>query len=139
MSHSALESVKLKRKADLEKKRQLELKIDVDVQKLRAQADILVENGLMDNKGYYGFTVKRHQIEYEDAKIVIDRFCTHMEKLGYVVPQVTKKKGWREEKDYYIIRFRPSEEALAQMEEDSTDDSDSEDEDDEPSTSSSKK
>jgi hypothetical protein len=118
MSFTAVESLQLLKKAENERQKRLNKEIDADVQKLRAIADELMVTGEMDSKGYYGIVIQRTNIKYKDARIVIDRFCSHMEGLGFFVPEVSQRSGWCGKSNWFTIRFRPNDETLAKMNED---------------------
>lgn len=115
MSFSALQAVKLAQKAREAKKTELELAIDADVQKLRAVADKRMMK-VPDEEGYYIINIEGADIDYDKPKIVIDRFCEHMESLGFIVPQVKCRNSWSKKKSF-MIRFRPSEDAIRQASE----------------------
>jgi len=132
MSFTAVESLRLLKKAEVERQKRLDKEIDVDVQKLREKADDHMITGKMDSKGYYVLCVQRTDIKYKDPKVVIDRFCAHMESLGFIVPEVNQKNGWFGQSHNYIVRFRPNDEALAQVNNESeSEEEDSDDDDDE--------
>lgn len=111
MSASAIQAVKLAHKAREQQKVDLELAIDADVQKLKAIADKCMTK-IPDEEGYYSIEIRSADIEYVKKNIVIDRFCIHMETLGFVVPKVKCKKAFMGKESTYLIRFRPSEEAI---------------------------
>lgn len=115
MSFTAVESLRLLKKAEIEKQKRLDSEIDVDVQTLRELADDLMLNGIMNSKGYYALLIKRSCIKYRDPKVIIRRFVEHMNRLGFTVPDVNKRNAWREKNSSYIIQFRPNDEVLAQM------------------------
>src|SRR6478609_3189295 len=111
MSSNAIQAIKLANKAREQEKIDLELAIDADVQKLKAIADKCM-NKIPDEEGYYSIEIHSMDIEYKKKSIVIDRFCIHMENLMFVVPKVKCKKGFMSKEATYLIRFRPTEEAM---------------------------
>jgi len=112
MSVNAAQAVRLAQKARERQKTELELAIDADVQMLKKIADDRMQK-IPDDEGYYSFDLVEDGITYGKPKIVIDRFCEHMEKLGFIVPQVKCRNSFRKKKSY-LIRFRPNEEAIRQ-------------------------
>jgi len=114
--YSAVEAVKLAEKAKEKRRAKLEAAIDADVQKLKTTANQCMTD-LPDGEGYYTFEITASEISYEKPKVVIDRFCQDMEKLGFVVPTIKFKRNrllglMSSSNDVYLIRFRPSEEAI---------------------------
>ena len=68
MSFTPLESVRLLKKAEIERQRRLDKEIDVDVQKLREMADDHMLRGRIDGKGYYVLSIQRASIKYKKTQ-----------------------------------------------------------------------
>lgn len=115
MSFTAVQAVRNAKRAIEEQKRQLELAVDADVQKLRNRADELMM-GIPDKEGYYSLLVDSAEVEYPKPEEVINRFYERLVELQFIVPQVKCKKALRGNKKTFLIRFRANEEAIRQAE-----------------------
>ena len=94
------------------KKRELQLAIDKDVQKLKASAMERMEF-IPDDEEYYTIVIEGREFEYDNAAVVIDTFCEQWEKEGFIVPKVKAKKSRADKANFvYTIRFRPSETSI---------------------------